>query len=66
MTKISVNTRIFSVIMGADGTTRLYEQMNTLMQAGITGTQQSSGEGPADRRTVNRGFQTDVQKYISQ
>lgn len=37
-----------SVIMGADGTTRLYEQMNTLMQAGITGTQQSSGE---DRQT---------------
>ena len=27
-----------SVIMGADGTTRLYDQMNTLMQAGITGT----------------------------
>ena len=34
-----------SVIMGADGPTRLYEQMNELMQAGITGTDASSSDG---------------------
>lgn len=34
-----------SVIMGADGPTRLYEQMNELMQAGITGTDASSSAG---------------------
>lgn len=34
-----------SVIMGADGTSRLYDQMNMLMQAGITGAvDQSSGQ----------------------
>ena len=34
-----------SVIMGADGTGRLYDQMNKLMQAGITGTAgQPSGQ----------------------
>lgn len=42
-----------SVIMGADGTTRLYEQMNTMMQAGITG---SAGQ-PAE----NSDQQTEAQ-----
>ena len=33
-----------SVIMGADGATRLYDQMNMLMQAGITGTADQPSE----------------------
>ena len=33
-----VESPYISVIMGADGVERLYEQMNALMSAGITGT----------------------------
>ncbi|HJC42568.1 MAG TPA: D-alanyl-D-alanine carboxypeptidase [Candidatus Mediterraneibacter gallistercoris] len=35
-----------SVIMGADGTARLYDQMNTLMQTGIAG---STSDQPSDQ-----------------
>ena len=35
-----------SVIMGADGTTRLYDQMNTLMQTGIAG---NTSDQPSDQ-----------------
>lgn len=48
-----------SVIMGADGPTRLYEQMNALMQAGINGAPaQSDGDGQAEDTTDS---QTDAQ-----
>lgn len=41
-----------SVIMGADGTTRLYDQMNTLMQSGIAGTTSQDSQSSADEQTA--------------
>lgn len=56
------NHPYISVIMGADGTTRLYDQMNSLMESGISAalsqnSQSSGGEKSADRNSAQSNQQ---------
>lgn len=51
-----------SVIMGADGTNRLYDQMNSLMQAGINGNASQNSQTSGNGQTTNENSsQTDEQ-----